>query len=105
MLNLHVQPRARAPGIDGLHGARLRVRLAAPPVDGKANEELIGLLALAFGLPRQAVRITRGAQGSAKTVELSAPRTLPAWFTGLEGRPCPGTAPSLDSRPRRRPGD
>ncbi|HMM74477.1 MAG TPA: DUF167 domain-containing protein [Gammaproteobacteria bacterium] len=105
MLNLHIQPRARAPGVDGLHGPRLRVRLAAPPVDGKANEELIGLLALAFGLPRPAVKITRGAHAGAKTVELSAPRTLPAWFTALGGQPCPGREPSLDSRPRRRPGD
>ncbi|MGE3772061.1 MAG: DUF167 domain-containing protein [Gammaproteobacteria bacterium] len=105
MLNLHIQPRARAPGIDGLHGPRLRVRLAAPPVDGKANEELIGLLALAFALPRGAVRITHGAHGGAKTVELSAPRTLPAWFIELGGLPCPSRPPSLDSRPRRRPGD
>jgi uncharacterized protein (TIGR00251 family) len=104
VLNLHIQPRARAPGIDGLHGSRLRVRLAAPPVDGKANDELLGLLALAFDLPCRAVKITHGAQTSAKTVELLAPRTLPAWFDALGGQPCPTHAPSLDSRPRRHPG-
>ncbi len=104
MLNLHIQPRARAPGIDGLHGGRLRVRLAAPPVDGKANDELVGLLALAFDLPRRAVKITHGAQASAKTVEILAPCALPAWFAALGGESCPTPAPSLDSRPRRRPG-
>lgn len=104
MLELHVQPRARAPGVDGLHGDRLRVRLAAPPVDGKANDELLALLALAFDLPRRAVTITHGAQASAKTVELRAPRALPAWFCALGGQPCSVAGPSLDSRPRRRPG-
>jgi len=101
VLNVHVQPRARAPGVDGLHGQRLRVRLAAPPVDGKANEELISLLARAFDLPRRAVTLTQGAHAATKTVELAAPRVLPAWFVTLGGEPCPVHAPSLDSLPRR----
>ncbi len=103
VLNLHIQPRAKAPGVDGLHGERLRVRLGAPPVDGKANDELVDTLAAAFGLPRRAVALTHGQHGTAKTVVLDAPTRLPPWFLALGGEPCPADAPSLDSRPRRRP--
>jgi len=100
VLKLRVQPRARQPGIDGLHGNRLRVRLQAPPVDDKANEELLGVLAAAFGLPRRAAAITQGEHGQQKTVALTAPRALPAWFGELGGLPCPGGGASLDSLPR-----
>ncbi len=103
VLNLHVQPRARAPGVDGLHGERLRVRLAAPPVDGKANEELRGFLAAAFGLPKRAVTIAHGDHGSTKSVELAAPKTLPAWFVALGGHTAPASPPTADARPGRRP--
>lgn len=103
VLNLHIQPRARHPGVDGLHGERLRIRLGAPPVDGKANEALLDLLAADFDLPRRAISLTHGAHGTSKTVELAAPRALPAWFVALGGLPCPPRARSLDSRPRRSP--
>jgi uncharacterized protein (TIGR00251 family) len=100
LLRLRVQPRAKQPGVDGVHGERLRVRIGAPPVDDRANAELVGLLATAFDLPRRAVAITQGEHGQAKTVTLTAPRTLPDWFTRLAA-PCPDLPPSLDSRPRR----
>lgn len=100
VLKLRVQPRARQPGIDGLHGDRLRVRLQAPPVDDKANEELLGVLAAAFGLPRRSAAITQGEHSQQKTVALTAPRALPAWFGALGGLPCPGGSASLDSLPR-----
>lgn len=103
VLKLHIKPRARAPGIDGLHGGRLRVRLGAPPVDGKANEELIGFFATAFALPRRAISIVHGEHGTSKTLELAAPRAVPAWFATLGGRACPGPAPAPDSRPRGAP--
>ena len=102
VLNLHIQPRARQPGVEGLHGARLRVRLGAPPVDGKANEELIELLASAFEVPRRDVFITHGVHGSTKTVTLRAPRARPAWFDALGGLPCPANGASFDARPRGR---
>lgn len=103
MLNLHVQPRARAPGVDGLHGSRLRVRLAGPPLDGRANDELVGLLANAFDLPRRSVTIVHGVRGSAKTVALDAPRRLPAWFTALGGVAHSKHDSADDSRSRRDP--
>lgn len=55
-----VVPRASRSEVAGEHNAALRVRLAAPPVDGAANEELIRVLAEAFGVRRSAVEITAG---------------------------------------------
>lgn len=100
VLKLRVQPRARQAGVDGLHGERLRVRIHAPPVDDKANSELLELLARDFGLSRRAVAIAQGEHGQHKTVTLQAPSRLPEWFTALGGLPCPAGTPSLDSLPR-----
>jgi uncharacterized protein (TIGR00251 family) len=65
-----VQPRATRSEIVGLHGAALKVRLQAPPVDGAANEALVTLLAERLGVPRRAVRVVAGASSRAKTVEV-----------------------------------
>jgi hypothetical protein len=52
--------------------------VGAPPVDGKANAELLAFLARAFGVPRRRVRLISGATGRDKTVAIEAPATLPA---------------------------
>jgi uncharacterized protein (TIGR00251 family) len=67
---VHVQPRARKPGIDGTHGDALRVRVQAPPVDGAANEAVIAVVADALGVPRRAVRIAAGLSGRHKLVDV-----------------------------------
>ncbi len=67
-LAVRVQPRAARSEIAGLHGDRIRIRLAAPPVDGAANEALVRVLAEALGVPRRAVEITAGHAGRSKTV-------------------------------------
>jgi len=69
-LRVHVQPRAKRSEIAGRHGDAVKVRLAAPPVDGAANAELVRVLAEALGLPRRAVRIVAGLAGRDKVVEL-----------------------------------
>ena len=69
-VSVHVQPRAARSEIVGLHGAALKVRLQAPPVDGAANEALVTLLAERLGVPRRAVRVVAGATSRAKTVEV-----------------------------------
>jgi uncharacterized protein (TIGR00251 family) len=68
--SVHVQPRASRTGVVGIHGDALKVRLAAPPVDGAANAALVEFLAHAFAIPRRAVRILAGATSRAKLVEL-----------------------------------
>jgi uncharacterized protein (TIGR00251 family) len=67
---VRVQPRASKPGVDGLHGDALKVRLDAAPVDGAANEALVALLAELLLVPRRAVRIVSGLRSRAKVVEV-----------------------------------
>lgn len=67
---VRVQPRASRSEVVGLHGDALRVRLAAPPVDGAANEALVRLLAELLGVPRRAVRIEGGHASRGKLVEV-----------------------------------
>jgi len=67
--DVQVQPRASRPGVAGLHGTALKVRLQAPPVDGAANEELLDTLAVALGLRRRDLQLVSGAASRKKTVE------------------------------------
>jgi uncharacterized protein (TIGR00251 family) len=67
-LTLHVQPRASRTEAAGRHGDALKVRLAAPPVDGAANEALVRFLAERLEVPRSAIRIESGARARAKVV-------------------------------------
>jgi uncharacterized protein len=69
-LTLHIQPRAARTEISGRHGDAIKIRLAAPPVDGAANAELISFLADRLGVPRAAVVIRHGESGRRKTVEI-----------------------------------
>jgi uncharacterized protein (TIGR00251 family) len=70
-LALHVQPGARKTEVAGLHGDALKIRLAAPPVDGKANAALIEFVADRLGLPKSAVRLASGQNSRRKTLELA----------------------------------
>jgi len=85
LLALHVQPGASRTEIAGTHGAagdaRLKLRLAAPPVDGKANAELLRFLAQAFGVPLRQVVLVRGATSRQKSVRIDSPARRPdlAW--------------------------
>jgi len=68
VLALHVQPGARRSAILGAHGERLKVALQAPPVDGKANEELLRFLSAHLGLRRAALRLLSGAASREKSL-------------------------------------
>lgn len=65
---VRVQPRAARSECTGLHGTELRIRLAAPPVDGAANEALTRFLADALGVPARRVTITGGLASRSKSV-------------------------------------
>jgi uncharacterized protein (TIGR00251 family) len=69
-LTILVQPRASRSEIVGPHGDALKVRLAAPPVDGAANEELVRLLAKEYGVPKSAIAIVAGLSARRKTVRV-----------------------------------
>jgi uncharacterized protein (TIGR00251 family) len=67
---VRVVPRASISQIVGEHDGALRVRIAAPPVDGAANEELVLTLARAFNVPRNAIEITAGHNSKLKHVNV-----------------------------------
>ncbi|HEX6309020.1 MAG TPA: DUF167 family protein [Longimicrobiales bacterium] len=69
-VRVHAQPRASRTEVLGAHGDALRVRIAAPPVDGAANAELIRFIAKQLGIPRSAVRVASGDTGRAKVLEI-----------------------------------
>ncbi len=73
VLAVYVQPSAKRSEFAGAHGDALKLRLAAPPVEGKANAELIRFIAAAFGVPRRNVELIRGETSRAKTVRVIAP--------------------------------
>jgi uncharacterized protein (TIGR00251 family) len=73
-LEIHTQPGAKSSEISGVHGDCLRVRVAAPAVEGKANAALIAHLAEAFGVPKRGVTIVRGETARRKTVRITQPR-------------------------------
>jgi uncharacterized protein (TIGR00251 family) len=77
VLALHVQPGAKRTAVDGTHGDALKVRLAAPPVDGKANTELLRFLADAFGVPLRNVVLVRGETSRQKVVRVNVPAIRP----------------------------
>lgn len=78
LLHCHIQPGAKRSELAGEHGDRLKIRLQAPPVDGKANTELIRFLSKLFNLPRNAVSIESGELSRQKRVRISNPVQWPA---------------------------
>jgi uncharacterized protein (TIGR00251 family) len=70
-LSVHVRPGAARSAVVGLHGDALCVRVAARPVDGAANRELLRVLAEALGVPRSALALRRGARGRDKRVQVA----------------------------------
>jgi uncharacterized protein (TIGR00251 family) len=68
-------PRAATTAVAGRHGDAVKIRIAAPPVDGAANEELIRFLATRLRVPRNAIAITGGKSGRRKTVSISGIET------------------------------
>ena len=69
---IHAKPRAKKSRIVGARGDALEVALAAPPVDGAANEELVRVLAAALDLPRRSITLVRGHTSQKKLVAVDA---------------------------------
>ena len=77
-LVVHVVPRARTTDVAGRHGDALKIRLAAPPVDGAANHELVRFLAERLSVPRSAITIATGQASRRKTVKIAGIETVKA---------------------------
>lgn len=71
-LTVHVQPGAKTTACAGIHGDALKIRLAAPPVDGKANQALIAWLAKTLACPQSTIELIRGQTSRRKTLSITA---------------------------------
>ena len=89
VLDCHLQPKASKDEFAGLHGERLKIRLTAPPVEGKANAHLLAFLGKAFGVAKSLVALESGELNRQKRVRIRAPQKLPAELAGelQAGRP------------------
>ena len=70
-LTLHIQPGAKKTEVAGLYGDALKIRLAAPPVDGKANAALIAFVADRLGVAKSAVNLKSGQTSRRKVLEIN----------------------------------
>jgi uncharacterized protein (TIGR00251 family) len=66
LLTVHVQPKASRTAVVGEHGEALKIAVAAPPLDNRANEALVKFLAKLFRLPKTAVQLESGERGRHK---------------------------------------
>ena len=76
IFKVQVVPRASRSEVAGEHNGSLRIRVAAPPVDGAANKEVIQVLAKAFNVSRSAVTILSGHSGRLKQVSIEGATML-----------------------------
>jgi uncharacterized protein (TIGR00251 family) len=99
VIDVHVQPRSGRTAVVGRHGTALKLRVAAPPVDGKANDATRVLLARTLGVQDRAVTLVSGARSRSKRVRVdgvdgpTAAAALQAAIAGSDPRPGnPGAA-------------
>jgi len=77
LLEIHAQPGARKDEVVGPHGDALKIRIAAPPIDGRANDHLVRFMAGLCGVPRARITVERGQSGRRKRLRISDPEHLP----------------------------
>ena len=82
ILTLRIQPKASRDEVCGAHGDAIKIRITAPPVEGKANAHLIKLLAKLFKVPKGQVTLVSGETGRDKLVRIHAPKAVPEWADG-----------------------
>jgi len=78
LLHVSVMPNAKRTQVDGLHDGALRVRLAAPPIEGRANEALVAWLAKSLGVPKRDVELLRGEASRRKQLAIAVSHDVAA---------------------------
>ena len=77
VLSIHAQPGAPRTAAAGLHGDALKVRIAAPALEGRANDELVEFLARSLGAARRDVTVVGGEKSRRKRVEVRGATVAP----------------------------
>ncbi len=85
-LKIKVEPRSSKSGIAGPYGDALKVKLTSPPVEGKANKELIEVLAKELGVRKKDIEIISGKSSKNKTVKITGANDIKHrhWLTPLD---------------------
>jgi len=78
IINIYVQPGAKRTEIAGLHGDALKIRLASPPIDGRANDMLLKYIALLFNVPLRQVELKRGNKSRHKKIAIIGSKIEPS---------------------------
>jgi len=71
IINVHAVPRAARDAVQGLHGDALKIRLHAPPVDGKANEALVDFLSETLNIPKRDIKLKSGLNQRRKIIAIN----------------------------------
>lgn len=81
VLAIHAQPGARRTEVAGLHGEALKVRVAAPALEDRANGALVAFLAERFQVPQRNVRLVSGSRSREKRFEIAGSNVAPDSLT------------------------
>lgn len=77
VVNIYVQPGAKSTSVVGSYGDALKIRLASPPIDGRANDALLNYVAVLFDVPRRQVALIRGDKSRHKKVSIIGSKIEP----------------------------
>lgn len=91
ILHVKIQPGASRSEFAGLHGEKLKVRIHAPAIEGRANDELVAFLCHSFATSKSRISIEHGALGKMKTLRIQAADQLPEALLLLGLVPAPGS--------------
>jgi uncharacterized protein (TIGR00251 family) len=80
VLSVLIQPRSSRAGIVGIHGDRLKVKVTAPPVDGKANADVCKLFSKVFGVAKSQIIIRSGYTSRNKCICIQSPKKCPEFI-------------------------
>jgi uncharacterized protein len=83
LLKLHVQPRAKESSITDIFNDMLKLKIKSPPVDNKANKEIISYLAKEFNVTKSSIELISGQTHRDKKFLIKEPKVLPKWFREL----------------------
>jgi uncharacterized protein (TIGR00251 family) len=86
ILQVYIQPNAAQDAYAGDYNGRIKLKIGAPAVDGKANRQLLLFLSSVFGVKQSAVRLLQGENARYKKIEILQPRILPGWITPAAGQ-------------------
>ena len=84
LLKIKVQPKSSQDSFAEILGDSLKVRITAPPVDGKANKQLIAFLARQFRVAKSDIELVSGESARDKRILIRSPRQLPAMIKTIE---------------------